>query len=431
MNLSRRQFLAGAAVLVAAGSVPAWWISRRRGPLEDQPPEHVILIDWDGFDPAYLDRAPIPNLDALTDLGNISTAKSTFPTTSNSARASMSTGAYPEVHGNLSYYLDRETGKAVGQNRTLSAETVMETLAKAGKTVAAVQWYMVQDHGVAFGDPKRLYVEPGGLFGARVDAAIKILKGSPVDSGGESIKVPKIPDFLAVYGSDLDDLGQAEGPDGPNSGSLLSEMDRQLGRLVQATKDAGIYDQTAFIVTGDHGMTNWNKNATPDSLDAISSAGYVPEVLPPGGSPKPETEVAFIIGAVRTVTIALLGRAATIQGKREVIAALEGAPHVAKVLGTDKLANLRAGYEPDELVVEAEEPWGFLPPEESVGEMRGAHGSTREMPVPLLLSGAGIRRDTAPRDPKLVDVAPTVCALLGVRPPRNAQGRTLSEALGI
>jgi arylsulfatase A-like enzyme len=56
---------------------------------------------------------------------------------------------------------------------------------------------------------------------------------------------------------------------------------------------------------------------------------------------------------------------------------------------------------------------------------RGAHGSTREMRVPLLIAGAGVLRGAAPKDAKLVDVAPTIAALLGVRPPLDAQGRPL------
>ena len=56
---------------------------------------------------------------------------------------------------------------------------------------------------------------------------------------------------------------------------------------------------------------------------------------------------------------------------------------------------------------------------------RGAHGSTREMRVPLLIAGAGVLGDVAPKDAKLVDVAPTIAALLGVRPPLDAQGRSL------
>lgn len=429
-GISRRQILAGAAALVAAGAAPAWLLYRRAGAPEDRRPEHVILVDWDGFDPAYLGRAPTPDLDALADRGILTTAKATFPTTSNSSRASMSTGAYPEVHGNLAYYLDQETGKVVGQNRSLAAETLPEILADAGKTTAAVQWYMAQDRSVSFGDTNHLYVEPGGLFGARVDATMDILEGRPVDSGGRTVRVPKTPNFLAVYGSDLDDLGQAEGPDGPNIAPLLSEMDRHLGRLVQATKDAGIHAKTTFIVTGDHGMTGWDADLTQDVLAALTSAGYATEAVAPGGSPDPATEVVITVGAVRTAGVVLKDRTSTPRERERVRAALEDAPHVAKVLDGTDLRNLKAGDWLGDFVVEAEERWGFAPPGGSSGESQGAHGSTREMQVPLLLSGAGVRWGVAPHNPRLVDLAPTVCALLGTRPPKDAQGRILSEALG-
>lgn len=430
LRLSRRRFLAGTAALAAAVAAPAGLLSCSREPRPDRRPEHVILIDWDGFDPAYLDRTPTPNLDDLAGRGSLSTARGTFPTISNPSRASMATGAYPKVHGNAAYYLDRQTGRVIGEERTLQAETVAEALVEAGKTIASIQWYIVQNHGVAFGEPERLYVEPGGLFAARVDAALEVLEERTVDSGGREVRVPKVPDFLAVYGSDLDDVGQAEGPDGPNVAPLLAELDRQLGRLVQATRDVGVYDRTAFIVTGDHGMTGWARDSTPEVLTAIADAGYVPEIVTPGNAPQPTTEVVIVPDAIRVANLALRGRAETSRGKRQIKEALEGAPHVASVLGDSDLEELRAGRKMGDLVVEPEEPWGFVPPRRADGESGGAHGSTEEIQVPLLLSGTGFRRDAAPREAQLVDVAPTICALLSVRPPKDARGRFLSEATG-
>jgi hypothetical protein len=225
MRLSRRQVLVGAA---AAAAVPAWLLSRRpEGGPQTGRPGHVILVDWDGFDPDYLGRAPTPNIDALASRGSLSTAESTFTTKSNPARASISTGAYPEVHGNASYYFDERSNEAVGQTRFLAAETISQALAAEGKTTAAVQWHLVRDHGSSYGDPEHLYLEPGGLFEQRVDAAIDILNLRPVDSGGEMVTVPKIPDFLAVYGPDLDAFGHAEGAESPNLGPLLAELDRR------------------------------------------------------------------------------------------------------------------------------------------------------------------------------------------------------------
>ncbi|CAN5700840.1 ectonucleotide pyrophosphatase/phosphodiesterase [soil metagenome] len=429
-KISRRRFIKGTAALAAVWTSPFLLLSCSQEPRSDRRPEHVILVDWDGFDPAYLDRTPTPNLDELASRGSLSIARTTFPTPSNPSRASIATGAYPEVHGNAAYYLNRHTGRVVGEERTLQAETVAEALVEEDKTVVSIQWYTVQGHGAAFGAPDRLYVEPGGLFASRVDAAIDVLEGRPVDSGGREVTVSKVPNFLAVYGSDLDDVGHAEGPDGPNITSLLAEMDRQLGRLVQATRDVGIYDSTAFILTGDHGMTRWAKDITQELLTAIAEAGYTPEVVTPGNAPEPTTEVVVVPGAVRIANLALLGRADTPQGKRQIKEALEGIPHVTQVLDEADLEELNAGQKIGEFVVEAEEPWGFIPPRKAGGETGGAHGSTEEIKVPLLLSGAGFRRDAAPRDLRLVDVAPTICALLGVRPPKDAQGRILTEATG-
>lgn len=432
MSLSRRRFLTGAAVLAAAAAVPGALLYRRGEPRADLRPEHVILVDWDGLDPVYLERTPTPALDDLAGRGNLSVAEGTYPTISNPSRASMSTGAYPAVHGNTAYYLDQETGRVVGPERALSAETVAEALVESGRSVASVQWYMVEDRGTGFGVPDRLYVEPGGLFGPRVDAAIEILNGRPVNSGGEMVAVPEPPNFLAVYGSDLDDLGQAEGPEGPNIIPLLSEMDRHLGRLVEATREAGIYDRTAFILTSDHGMTAWSRDVTPDLLAAISAANHTPEVVTPGDSPEPATEVVVVPDAVRIANLFLRGPAATRRGRRRLIAELNEAPLAARVLDRTDLEGLRANEKLGDLVVEAEEPGGFAPPGVSIGGApRGAHGSTQELRVPLLLSGAGIRPDVEPESPRLVDVAPTICALLGTRPPEEAQGRALSEVMGV
>lgn len=63
----------------------------------------------------------------------------------------------------------------------------------------------------------------------------------------------------------------------------------------------------------------------------------------------------------------------------------------------------------------------------------GGHGGDeREVSnVPLVLAGRGIVTGAAPRDARLIDIAPTVAALLGVAAPRHAEGRALVEILAL
>ncbi|MGI8858683.1 MAG: alkaline phosphatase family protein [Rubrobacteraceae bacterium] len=424
MRFSRRKFLAGAASLAVLGVLPAAAFAGGRRP------KHVILVDWDGFDPDYLGRVPTPNLDSLASRGSLSTIRGTYHTISNPSRASMSTGAYPEVHDNAAYIYDPSTNRAQGQSRFLAAETIAETLAAEGKTLASVQWYMVQDHGATYGDPEHLYVQPGGSFDNRVDAAIEILNQRPVDSGGQMVTVPKIPDFMAVYSSDLDGAGHENGAESPVVDATLAESDRQLGRLIQATKDVGIYGEVAWMLTSDHGMTSWDRTLMPQVLATITAAGYVPEIVTPGRSPAPETEVIIVPNGVRIGDFTLRGKAATPEAKQELRAALEGMAEIQRVFDDSDLDALRASEKLGDLVAEAKPPWGFVLSEPEPGQERGSHSSLSEIELPLLLAGAGVRRGVPPKDADLTDVAPTIAHLLGVRPPADAQGRALTEALG-
>jgi len=423
-RVSRRDFLVGTAALAALSAMPAMAFA------EGRLPKYVILVDWDGLDPDYLGRVPTPNLDSLASRGSLSTIRGTYHTISNPSRASMSTGAYPEVHDNAAYVYDPAANRAQGQSRFLAAETIAQVLAAEGKTLASVQWYMVQNYGATYGDPEHLYVQPGGTFEKRVDAAIEILNQRPVNSGGRMVTVPKVPDFMAVYSSDLDGAGHNNGAESPVVDATLAESDRQLGRLVQATKDVGIYGEVAWLLTSDHGMTSWDRTLIPQVLATVTAAGYVPEIVTPGRSPAPATGVIIVPNGVRIGDFTLRGSAATAEAKGTIKAALERMEEIERVLDEPDLDALHASEKLGDLVAEAKPPWGFALSEPDPGKERGSHSSLSEIELPLLLAGAGVRRGAPPEDADLTDVAPTIAHLLNVRPPADAQGRALTESLG-
>jgi hypothetical protein len=62
---------------------------------------------------------------------------------------------------------------------------------------------------------------------------------------------------------------------------------------------------------------------------------------------------------------------------------------------------------------------------------RGGHGGVEPevLTVPLIAAGAGIRPGAVAHDARLIDIAPTVSALLGIAAPGHGVGRTLTEML--
>jgi hypothetical protein len=64
---------------------------------------------------------------------------------------------------------------------------------------------------------------------------------------------------------------------------------------------------------------------------------------------------------------------------------------------------------------------------------RGGHGGVEPevLGVPLIAAGAGIKPGAAATDARLIDVAPTVAALLGLPAPGHGLGRTLTELLAL
>jgi hypothetical protein len=174
-------------------------------------------------------------------------------------------------------------------------------------------------------------------------------------------------------------------------------------------------------------MITWTFTCLPDVYAAITAAGYKPEFVTPGNSPNAATEVIIVPDAVRIGDFTLRGRAATPEGIGRVQAALEGLPQIARVFEKSDLGVLKASDKLGDLVAETREPWGLGLSYRGV--VHGAHGSLQEIKVPLVLAGVGVRRGAPPQNPGLVDIAPTIAALLGSRPPANAQGRTFAESL--
>lgn len=425
-RLTRRHALAALGAATAAVAIPT-------AAAAEPPPgrRRVVLIDIDGFDPRLLDGEyedihPLPRIRALRDSGAWGTAAATYSSYSNSCRTSTATGAYPRTHRNTGYYID-DTGRAVSQERYIEpgVETIAQALRRQGRTGAYVQWYAVQNYGAGYGDTEQLYTQPGGWMSARVDDAIALLSGQPVSSGGQEVTLPEPPDFLAVYGSEVDGWIHSNGFAGDGLYETLEETDTHVGRLLDAVEELGMAESTTVILTGDHGLREWTTPLLPDLLTVIEELGRTISVVGAGQTADPEAEVV-VYAAPRTADITFrepLGQR-DLQRVRRRIGGIGG---VADVYDQQHLRRLHASDKLGDLVVEPVEPYHFSLLQD--GKLRGSHGGVEEAAVPLIIAGAGVRRGARLHNASLVDVAPTICGVLGVDAPSSAVGRRLREAV--
>ena len=158
---------------------------------------------------------------------------------------------------------------------------------------------------------------------------------------------------------------------------------------------------------------------TPDSplVSPFDDARYVPW---PGGFTSAGTA---LVGGGKAELVVLLVSSVDIAGhahgakSTEYREAAESADRaLARVLG-------RVDLSEDTIVVIADH--GHTDP--------GGHGGTEPevLSVPLILAGAGIDRAGSAVDARLIDIAPTVAALLGMPAPGHGLGRTLTKVLAL
>ncbi len=341
----------------------------------------------------------------------------------NPSWASVATGAWPERTLNTAWFYDPRVGTGRGQMRDLAVPTIAQSVREAGGTVASAQWFILQNYGTAYGDAEGLYMQNGGAA-RRFSDMIDVIEGRPVRSGGPYVTAPRIPDFMAVYCDDLDALGHAGGDINPNIPAALAMLDANLGRLIEATKKAGIFERTAWILQGDHGMTTFTQRNGQEVLDAIAATGHKGQFVGSGQTPAADTDVVMVVGGVASVH--LLGGA--VNDERRIQAALSEVDHIIGVY--DKVWQRQRRMSPlhGELIVEPEPGWSI-----SVGTQSGPsgrHGATTEQEAFFMMGGCGVVPGRVSQHVRHVDVAPTIAALLGVPRPSGARGRVLHEVLG-
>jgi predicted AlkP superfamily pyrophosphatase or phosphodiesterase len=421
----------------------------------------VLVVSIDGLRRDYLDdRAhALPTLRRLMNEGAVAhSLRSVWPSVTYPAHTTIVTGVVPAKHGIVNNVVfdpfEKNEGGWYWYASAIRVPTVWDAAASAGIDVANVTWPVTVGAGIRFNVPQvwrahtdeddnllRALTSPGLLRelglpptdvpadhrrdAARAHTAIALMRA-------------KRPRFAFLYLTDLDTAQHEAGPLSSRAWSTLEKTDRLLGEVIDAA--AGASKRVSVVLVSDHGFAPVDRDVRPNV--ALREAGLL-TVAPPRDDLRRD---ASNIQSYEAITWKAGGSAAIMAngGRSEALHArvlelfgrLARDPEsgIGRVL--DGVDVERQGGFPGALAVLEAAPGATFsertdPPMVVPSKYRGMHGydPTRpEMAASLVLWGDGIRRGAALGDVSMIDVAPTIAALLGVPFP-TADGHALSSAL--
>ncbi|MBR5542135.1 MAG: alkaline phosphatase [Bacteroides sp.] len=210
--------------------------------------EHVIYIGLDGWGSYSVDKADIPNIKLLMDEGCYTLQKrAVLPSSSGVNWASMFMGACPELHG----YTTWDSSQHEIKERVILKNNIFPTMfqiLKNNKPEAEIGCLYEWD-GI-----KYVIDTLSTNFHAQTP------KGKEYTDELKNMSVQYIKEKKPVLGAFIfdnpDHVGHADGHDTPAYYTNLKKLDGYIGEIIEATKEAGIYDKCIFIVTSDHGGIN-------------------------------------------------------------------------------------------------------------------------------------------------------------------------------
>lgn len=207
--------------------------------------KHVVFIGLDGWGAYSLPKADMPHTKKLMEDGAYTLKKrSTLPSSSAVNWASMFMGAGPELHG----YTEWGSKTPELPSRVLNQHGIFPTifqLLRDDRPKAEIgclyEWegikYLVDTVALSY---RHQVIDYNKTPEELSNTAVTYIK-------------EKQPALVAICFDSPDHTGHTEGHDTPAYYEKLKELDVYVGQIVQAVKDAGILDETIFILTSDHG----------------------------------------------------------------------------------------------------------------------------------------------------------------------------------
>lgn len=430
--------------------------------------QKLFVLSMDAMvheDVAYLSQKP--NFQKI--LGKRAEVKgltSVYPGSTYPAHSTLMTGCDPAKHGVYSNFHLRTVPDQIPHwplhCNNIFAEDLFAAAKRAGCTTAAVYWpitgrnpnidHVINEYFFYYpgeGDRVEEIFADQGADAVALEAVKENLSQFPRTVRGRERTqtlfdhfimgctcslIRKVqPDVLLLHNCLLDTMRHKCGVFGDHIEKALDQMDLWLGQVVEAMEEAGVYEDTDFVILSDHGQLDVTKTVNLNVL--LAKEGFI-EVAPNGTIYNwqaycQSNGVSTTVHLIDPTNQRLHDR---VHGFLQQLQA-GGQYGIEQVFTKEAVALLYGQGGPFSFMLEAEPGacFGNSWTGEAVTvaeKIRGTHGHRPEKgPKPVFLAhGPRFRSGALLETANLRDVAPTLAALLGASLP-DADGQVLTELL--
>ena len=402
--------------------------------------QHVVVVTIDGFRPDfYLDPGwHTPHIRSLMKEGaHAKGVTSVFPSMTYPSHTTIVTGVQPAQHGVYSNGMFEpvgSTGKMYWNDSSIKVPTLWKAAQDKGLKATALFWPVSADAPVSYNIPdigsmgekiRAQYSRPAGFLDT---VKAQVFNGASKIEYGKDQNVARIaayvirkdqPNLMTIHLFSVDHFEHMQGRQGDSVRAAVADADSAVGIIIDALKQAGIWNTTTLIVTGDHGFVNVNTVVSPNIW--LVKAGLIKDIKNNDWKAQ-----FYTFGGGAYLYLKDNNDAATLLQVTMILKTLpEEQKKFIRILHPDQLQ--QAGGNPDVLLALSGENGasfgGAFEGEPIKPGKGGAHGyfpDFHDIQTGFVAYGPGIRRGGVIAQMSVRDIAPAVAKLLGIDFPSAA-----------
>lgn len=330
--------------------------------------EILFLIDGFGADLLAQYGQNAPTISAMTQLHQV---KTSFPSTTSTSLATLTTGSMPGAHGMMGYTVrvPRSSGRVLNSlkwDERVDPEiwqpvpTLFQRATSAGITVSHVAAKRYEETGFTRAVFRGAHYRGANITSDLVNETIAALQ--------------KTPSFVYLYVNDLDSAGHSDGVGSEKWIAALSNIDAMVAQLLEKLPKG-----VRFWITADHGMINVQEKVVLGRDNSLLT-----DITTIAGEPR--MRHLYLSTESESAALEVIARWQSELGQRVSLFTRQSAI-AAGLFGSE--VSLDAAERMGDVIAIAQGNLVLLDPEraDKEGDMVGHHGGDSEIEssVPLLL----------------------------------------------